>query len=58
MGMLVIAAVLILPGPLLTVWNVLTLIFKKKHSGKTEAAAFALGIVYMALLYVIWQPRP
>ncbi len=58
MGMLVIAAVLILPGPLLTVWNVLTLIFKKKHSGKTEAAAFALGIVYMALLYGIWQPRP
>ena len=50
--------ILILPGPLLTVWNVLTLIFKKKHSGKTEAATFALGIVYMALLYGIWQPRP
>lgn len=58
MGMLVIAAVLILPGPLLTVWNVWTLIFKKKHSGKVEAAAFALGIVYMALLYGLWQPRP
>lgn len=58
MEALVILAVLILPGPLLTLWNVLTLIFKRKHSGKIEAAAFIIGIIYMVLLYGIWQPRP
>ena len=55
--LILILLILLLPGPLLTFWNLGTLIFRKKRTARFEFLSFALGIFYMLLLYGIWQPR-
>lgn len=55
--LILILLILVLPGPLLTFWNLGTLIFRKKRTARFEILSFALGIFYMLLLYGIWQPR-
>ena len=55
--LILILLILLLPGPLLTFWNLGTLIFRKKRTVRFELLSFALGIFYMLLLYGIWQPR-
>ena len=55
--LILILLILVLPGPLLTFWNLGTLIFRKKRTARFEILSFALGIFYMLFLYGIWQPR-
>lgn len=58
MLLLLMLIVLVLPGPLLTIYNFYSLILKKKRPGWFEPVSFSLGIVFMVLLYLLWRPRP
>lgn len=54
---ILIAAVLLLPGPIFTILNVRNLILRREQTGKFEVLAFTVGILYTLLLYGIWSPR-
>ena len=51
-------AALLLPGPVFTILNIRNLILKREHTGRFEALAFLVGIVYSFLLYGFWGARP
>ena len=48
---------MLIPGPLLTVWNIQNLLLQREHTGKFEAVLFGVGILYSFLLYGLWDPR-
>lgn len=48
---------MLIPGPLFTVWNIRNLLLHREHTGKFEAMVFAVGILYSLLLYGFWSPR-
>ena len=50
--------VLLLPGPLLTIYNFYSLILKRERPGWFEPVSFPLGVIFMVLLYAFWNPRP
>lgn len=54
---IVFLGLLLIPGPLFTLWNIWNLVLRREHTGKFEALAFAVGILYSFLLYGIWSPR-
>ncbi len=57
MGIITIL-VLLLPGPVFTCMNIWYLIQKKEETGRFEAVAFTLGILYSFLLYSGLSARP
>ena len=48
---------MLIPGPLFTIWNIRNLLLHREHTGKFEAMVFAVGILYSLLLYGLWSPR-
>ena len=54
---IILLAVLLIPGPLFTILNIKNLILHREHTGKFEAMAFTVGILYSLMLYGIWNPR-
>lgn len=47
----------LIPGPLFTVWNIRNLLLHREHTGKFEAMVFVVGILYSLMLYAFWSPR-
>lgn len=54
---IILLAILLIPGPLFTILNIRNLILHREHTGKFEVMAFATGILYSIMLYGIWNPR-
>lgn len=54
---IILLAVLLIPGPLFTILNIRNLILHREHTGKFEMMAFTTGILYSIMLYGIWNPR-
>lgn len=54
---IILLAVLLIPGPLFTILNIRNLILHREHTGKFEMMAFTTGIFYSIMLYGIWNPR-
>lgn len=48
---------MLIPGPLFTVWNIRNLLLHREHTGKFEAMVFGVGSLYSLLLYGLWSPR-
>ncbi len=48
---------MLIPGPLFTVWNIRNLLLHREHTGKFEAMVFGVGGLYSLLLYGLWSPR-
>ena len=44
-------------GPLFTVWTIRNLLLHREHTGKFEAMVFGVGSLYSLLLYGLWSPR-
>ncbi len=53
----IILGLLLIPGPLFTILNIGNLLLNREHTGKFEAMAFSVGILYSLMLYGIWNPR-
>lgn len=54
---IILLAILLIPGPLFTILNIRNLILHREHTGKFEVMAFTTGILYSIMLYGIWNPR-
>ena len=48
---------MLIPGPLFTVWNIYNLLLHREHTGKFEAMVLGVGILYSFLLYGFWGSR-
>ena len=55
---LFILLVLVLPGPLLTIYNFYSLVLRRERPGWFEPVSFPLGVFFMVVLYALWHPRP
>ena len=56
--LLIVLFVLLLPGPVFTCMNIWNQIRGKEHTGRFEAVAFSMGILYTLMLYGLLSPRP
>lgn len=58
MHIFVLFALLYIPGPVFTAWNMVNLICNEKHTEKFELIAFTVGIIYGSILYEMWGSTP
>lgn len=56
--LLILVLLLSVLGLFMTLKNIWTLIRKKKCSKRSEILSFSLGIIFMTLLYLFWDPKP
>ena len=56
---LIVVLLLLLPGPVFTVMNIWNLVRRKENTGRFEAIAFSIGILYTLFLYYgLLSPKP